>query len=81
MERWQKLNVYVSVAGLIGFIISLLLVKLNPLFLCLAAFGLGVAFKGFKNIYKNVEPPSVEKATDPYDYSISKKKKKRKKRK
>lgn len=79
MERWRKLNVYVSTAGFIFFIISLLLVKYNPLFLCLAAFCLGIAYKGFKNIYKNVEPPDVtEKNT--YD-SIKKKQKKKKKKK
>ena len=77
MERWKKLNVFVSLGGLAFFIISLLFVKYNPLIYCLAAFGLGVAWKGFKNIYKNVEPPNMEKVTDPYDNNIIKNKKKK----
>lgn len=80
MERWQKLNVYVSVAGFIGAVISIFLAKFSVLFYCLAAFGIGIAYKGFKNIYKNVEPPTVEKVTDPYDYSVKNKKKKKKRK-
>ncbi|MEW9079705.1 hypothetical protein [Terrisporobacter glycolicus] len=80
MERWKKLNVLVSLGGLAFFIISLLFVRYNPLILCLAAFGLGVAWKGFKNIYKNVDPPNKEKASNPYDKNIVKKKKKKRKR-
>ena len=37
--------------------------------------------KGFKNIYKNVDPPSSEKVTDPYTNNITKTKKKKKKKK
>ncbi|MEG0855985.1 MAG: hypothetical protein RSG52_05860 [Terrisporobacter sp.] len=81
MDRWRKLNVYVSTGGFLCFIIGLLLVKISPLFFCLAAFGLGIAYKGFKNIYKNVEPPEIEKVTDPYDNSSRRKQKKKKKRK
>lgn len=81
MERWKRLNVYVSLGGLAFFIISLLFARYNPLIYCLAAFGLGVAWKGFRNIYKNVDPPSMEKVTDPYDNNIQKNKKKKKKRK
>lgn len=81
MERWRRLNVFVSLGGLAVFIISLLLAKNNPLIYCLAAFSLGIAWKGFKNIYKNVDPPNVEKATNPYDNNIHKNKKKKKKRK
>ena len=54
VDRWKRLNVYVSLGGLVFCIISLLFVKYNPLVLCLSAFGLGVAWKGFKIIYKNV---------------------------
>lgn len=78
MDRWKRLNVFVSLGGLALFIISLLFVKYNPLIICLAAFGLGVAWKGFKNIYKNVDPPNTEKVSNPYDKNIAKKKKKRK---
>lgn len=81
MDRWKRLNVFVSLGGLAFFIISLLFVKYNPLIICLAAFGLGVALKGFKNIYKNVDPPSTEKVLNPYDKNIAKNKKKKKKRK
>lgn len=78
MDRWKRLNVFVSLGGLAFFIISLLLIKYNPLILCLSAFGLGVAWKGFKNIYKNVDPPNAEKVTNPYNNGSKKKKKKRK---
>lgn len=81
MDRWKRLNAMVSLGGLAFCIISLLFVKYNPLILCLATFGLGVAWKGFKNIYKNVDPPSSEKVTNPYDDNIYKNKKKKKKRK
>ena len=81
MERWRRLNALVSLGGLAFFIISLFFVKYNPLILCLAAFGLGVSWKGFKNIYKNVQPPSMEKVSDPYDNKATHNKKKRKKRK
>ncbi len=82
MERWRKINVYVSTVGFLVFIASLFLVKvLSPLILCLGFFGLGVAYKGFKNIYKNVEPPGTEKIKDPYANKSNHKKKKSKKKK
>ena len=81
MERWKRLNVFVSLAGLVFSIISLLFVKFNPLLWCLVAFGLGIAWKGFKNIYKNVDPPSAEKVTNPYDRNMVRTKKKKKKKK
>lgn len=81
MERWKKINVYVSVAGFVVFLVSLIFAKQNPFVLCLSAFALGVAWKGFKNIYKNVQPPSAKTATDPYDYNYSRNKKKKKKKK
>lgn len=81
VDRWKRLNVYVSLGGLVFCIISLLFVKYNPLVLCLSAFGLGVAWKGFKNIYKNVDPPNTENVTDPYDNNMIKAKKKKKKKK
>lgn len=80
MERWKKLNVLVSTGGVAFFIISLFFAKYNPLILCLSAFGLGVAWKGFKNIYKNVDPPSKEKVTDPYENKVKNKKKKKKRK-
>ena len=76
MERWNRLNVYFSIVGLIIFIISLLLVNKMPLFVLLAAFGLGIAFKGFKNIYKKTPPPKENKIKNPYDTKTKKKKKK-----
>ena len=81
MDRWKRLNVLVSLGGLVFFIITLLFAKYNPLIYCLAAFGLGIAWKGFKNIYKNVDPPNTEKVTDPYDNRIPKHKKKKKRKK
>lgn len=80
MDRWKQLNVYVSLGGLLLFIISLFLIKYNILILCIGAFGLGISFKGFKNIYKNVNPPKMEKVTNPYDKNQNKKKKKKRKR-
>ncbi|WP_455538390.1 hypothetical protein [Terrisporobacter sp.] len=80
MERWKRLNVAVSLCGLVICIVSLLFVRYNPLVMCLSAFALGVAWKGFKNIYKNVDPPEVEKVTNPYDNNVIKAKKKKKKK-
>ena len=76
MDRWKRLNVFASLGGLAVCIISALFVKYNPLILCISAFSLGIAWKGFKNIYKNVDPPSSEKVTDPYTNNITKTKKK-----
>ena len=81
MDRWKRLNVFVSLGGLAFFLISLLFVRYNPLIFCLAAFGLGVAWKGFKNIYKNVDPPSEKKTTDTYNNRTSKNKKKKRRKK
>ena len=81
MDRWKRLNVFASLGGLAVCIISALFVKYNPLILCISAFSLGIAWKGFKNIYKNVDPPSSEKVTDPYTNNITKRKKKKKKKK
>ena len=80
MERWKKLNVYVSVGGVILALVGLIFVKYNPLILCISFFGLGIAWKGFKNIYKNVDPPDTEKLTDPYNNNTKKVKKKKKKK-
>ena len=81
MDRWKRLNVFASLGGLAVCIISALFVKYNLLILCISAFSLGIAWKGFKNIYKNVDPPSSEKVTDPYTNNITKTKKKKKKKK
>ena len=80
MDRWKRLNVFASLGGLAVCIISALFVKYNPLILCISAFSLGIAWKSFKNIYKNEDPPSSEKVTDPYTNNITKTKKKKKKR-
>ena len=80
MDRWRRLNVLVSLGGLAFCIITLLFVKYNPLVLCLSAFGLGIAWKGFRNIYKNVDPPKSEIVTDPYDNNRPRTKKKQKKK-
>ena len=77
MDRWKRLNVFASLGGLAVCIISALFVKYNPLILCISAFSLGIAWKGFKN----VDPPSSEKVTDPYTNNITKTKKKKKKKK
>ncbi len=80
MERWKQLNVFVSLGGMLFFIISMFFVKNNPLILCLSAFGLGVAWKGFKNIYKNIKPPKQEKINSTYGSKNKKKKKKKRKK-
>lgn len=81
MDRWKRMNVFASLGGLALFIISLLFAKYNVLILCIATFGLGIAWKGFRNIYKNVDPPNMEKVTDLYKSKTLKNKKKKKKRK
>lgn len=81
MDRWKRLNVFVSLGGLAIFLISLLFIRYNPLIYCLAAFGLGIAWKGFKNIYKNVDPPNIKKTTDTYNNRIPKHRKKKKRKK
>lgn len=78
MQKWQKLNVYFSLGGLLLFIVSLLLMKKMPLFLLSAMFGIGVTFKSFMNIYKGVEPPSTKKIEKAYNTGGNKRKKKRK---
>ena len=65
-ERWKKLNVYVSLGGLI---------------LCISFFSLGIAWKGFRNIYKNVEPPKDEVVSNSYSNNTYKPKKKKKSKK
>lgn len=81
MERWRRLNVYVSTIGFVVFIACLFLTKYNPLFLCLGFFGLGSAYKGFKNIYKNVDPPITESTKDSYNNNIKKNRSNKKKKK
>ena len=80
MERWRRINVFVSLGGVLLCILSLCFVKYNPLIYCISAFVLGIAFKGFKNIYKNVEPPKVAVKNVYEEVSYTKKKKKKKKR-
>lgn len=78
MQRWQKLNVYFSLGGLLLAIISILLIKKMPLFLLSAMFGIGVCFKSFMNIYKGVEPPGIKNIEKAYNTGGNKKKKKKK---
>lgn len=80
-ERWKKLNVYVSLGGLAICIISLLFVRYSPLILCISFFSLGIAWKGFRNIYKNVEPPKDEVVSNSYSNNTYKPKKKKKSKK
>lgn len=74
IQRWYRINVWVSVLGVIVFGISMILFKKSLLFLFPAMFGLGMGFKGFKNIYKNEGPPIDKKLKRP-DYTKKKKKK------
>ncbi|MGL5329307.1 MAG: hypothetical protein ACRDD7_08565 [Peptostreptococcaceae bacterium] len=74
MQRWQRINVGLSLIGLLIFIIGLLLVKKMPLFLFVAMFGLGMFFKTFRNIYKNEAPAQNKKIKRP-EYDKRKKKK------
>ncbi|MCR8744936.1 hypothetical protein [Romboutsia lituseburensis] len=74
MERWYKINVWLSVLGILIFVSSLIFLKQMPLFLLPAMFGLGMAFKGGKNIYKNEGPPKTQKSKKT-DYNKKKKKK------
>lgn len=74
MERWCRINVWLSVLGILIFGASLIFLKQMPLFLLPAMFGLGMAFKGAKNIYKNEGPPKTRKSKRP-DYNKRNKKK------
>lgn len=76
MERWNRLNVYFSLVGLLIFIVSLIFMKKMPLLLLLAMFGLGIMFKSFKNIYKKEEPPKANAGRSSYYAKAEKKKKK-----
>ena len=73
MERWYRINVGLSVVGLLVFSASMMFFKKMPLFLLPAMFGLGMAFKGFKNIYKNEGPEKSKKSKRP-NYNTKKKK-------
>ena len=48
MERWQKMNVYFSLVGLIIFIVCIIFIKTLPILLLAAAFALGITFNCFK---------------------------------
>ena len=60
MERWQKMNVYFSLVGLIIFIVCIIFIKKLPILLLAAAFALGITFNCFKTIYKKIPPPGYE---------------------
>lgn len=76
MERWNRLNVYFSLVGLLIFLVSMIFIKKLPLFLLVAMFGLGIAFKSFKNIYKKEEPPKANLGRNSYYTKAEKIKKK-----
>lgn len=78
MQRWQKLNVYFSLGGLLLFIVSILFIKKMPLFLFSAMFGIGICFKSFMNIYKGTQPPTDKNIEKAYNLGGAKKKKKKK---
>lgn len=61
MKRWYKINIWLSILGILIFGISIIFFKKIQLFLLPAMFGLGMAFKGFKNIYKNEGPSKIKK--------------------
>ena len=63
--------------GILIFIASMMFFKKVPLFLLPAMFGLGIAFKSFKNIYKN-EAPNINKKSKRPDYTSNNRKKKNK---
>ena len=60
MERWQKMNIYFSLVGLIIFIVCIIFIKKLPILLLAAAFALGITFNCFKTIYKKIPPPGYE---------------------
>ena len=65
MERWQKMNVYFSLVGLIIFIVCIIFIKKLPILLLAAAFALGITFNCFKTIYKKIPPPGYEDRKNP----------------
>ncbi|MGL4913204.1 MAG: hypothetical protein ACRC3Y_12330 [Romboutsia sp.] len=65
MERWYRINVGLSMCGVLLCAVSMMFFKKMPLFLLPAMFGLGMAFKGFKNIYKNEGPERSKKSKRP----------------
>ena len=72
MERWYKLNLGLGLMGIMIFGICILLFKKLPLLIIPAMFGLGIALKCIKNVYKGA-PLAIEKKKRP-DYSKKKKK-------
>lgn len=73
MERWYRINVGLSICGILLFAVSMIFFNKMPLFLLPAMFGLGMAFRGFKNIYKNEGPQKIRKSKKP-NYNRKKKK-------
>nr|WP_295762955.1 hypothetical protein [uncultured Intestinibacter sp.] len=80
MERWQKMNVYFSLVGLIIFIVCIIFIKTLPILLLAAAFALGITFNCFKTIYKKIPPPGYEEVENKNKNISKNKKKKAKKR-
>ncbi|MGL6106790.1 hypothetical protein [Romboutsia sp.] len=73
MERWYKLNLSLGLMGVLTFIVSMLFFKKLPLFILPAMFGLGIAFKCIKNVYRG-NAPRDKKLKRP-DYNNKNKKK------
>lgn len=80
MERWQKMNVYFSLVGLIIFIVCIIFIKKLPILLLPAAFALGITFNCFKTIYKKIPPPGIWRMCENKNKNISKNKKKKAKK-
>lgn len=71
MERWYKLNLGLGLMGILIFGSCMLLFNKLPLFIIPAMFGLGIALKCIKNVYKGT-PPGIQKKKRP-DYNKKKK--------
>lgn len=81
MQRWQRMNVYFSLIGLVIFIICIIFVKRVPILLLPAAFALGITFNCFKTIYKKTPPPGYEEEVENKKNNKNKNKKKKKSKK
>lgn len=75
MDRWIKINMCMGGGGLLLCLASLIFVRQMPLFLLPAVFGVGMAFKCIRNIFKNEGPPKTQKVS----YNTRAKDKKKKK--
>ncbi len=80
MQRWQRMNVFFSLIGLVIFIICIVFVKKVPVLLLPAAFALGITFNCFKTIYKKTPPPGYEAEVETKNTNVHKNKKKKSKK-